>query len=76
MEKMPTKSEITSAFKDFEKSMAKLCEVLKDDRNGKGYVDEVFKSVGEDPFQIWSMEKQLENVQGWVDYLENEINKM
>lgn len=76
MDKMPTKSEITSAFKDFEKSMVKLCEVLKNDRKGMGYVDEVFKTAGEDPFPIITMEKQIKNVKGWVEYLENEINKM
>ena len=76
MADIPTKSDITSAFKDFEKSMIKLCEVLKSDRNGNGYVDEAFKNAGDDPFPIITMEKQIKNVRGWVEYLESEINKM
>lgn len=76
MANIPTKNEITTAFKDFERSMIKLCEVLKNDRNGKGYVDEVFKNAGEDPFPVFTMEKQIKNVKGWVEYLENEINKI
>lgn len=76
LKQSPTKIDITNAFKDFEKSLAHLCEILINDRNGKGYVDEVFKNDEDGPFPINTMQEQVKNVKGWVEYLESEIGNM
>lgn len=76
MVKAPTKTDITKAFKDFENSLSILCEVVKNDMDGNKYVDQVFSSTGEDPFTILTMEQQVENVKGWVEFLESEIKKI
>ena len=76
MVKTPNKIEVTNAFKDFEKALINLCEILKNDRNGNKYADRAFDKAGEDPFPMDTMENQVKNVKGWIEFVENEIEKM
>ena len=76
MAKVPNKIEVTNAFKDFEKALTNLCEILISDRKGHGYVDEVFKNDEDGTFPIDTMQDQVKNVRGWVEYLEAEIDKI
>lgn len=76
MASSPSKSDVINAFKDFEGSLSRLCDVLKDDKKGHKYVDRTFETAGEFPFATLTMDKQVNNIKAWVNFIEKEINSM